>query len=158
MGSFKRYATSAALFFSLAGPAFAKDAPPPKGGDTPADAPEDAKEDLDSEVKDMVYVGFQQLPDVARVFVRTSDPIKYTIDNSKPGVIVLVLDNAKVPVFNNTRPLISEYFHGPVTLIEAKPQNDVSPSVRVEIHTRSPYATYKHSQKDTQVNVDFNLK
>lgn len=147
---------AATLSAPAAAPADDKPAASAAGQDaTPA--PEEAGGEP-GDIIDMTYIGFQTLPDMARVFVRTSDPVKYTVDNSTPGLIVLVLENAQVPVFNNTRPLPAEYFNGPVLNIEAKPVEAPATGVRVEIRTRSKYATYKHSQKDRQVNVDFGAK
>lgn len=114
-----------------------------------------AADELESEQKNLTFVGFQQLKDASRVYVKTTEPVKYTIDKSRPDVVVLVLDNTKVPVLNNTRPLDTQYFDSPVSLVEIKTVEGPSPSVRIEIHTRSRGAPYKPTQKDTLLALDF---
>lgn len=114
-----------------------------------------AQENLDAEVKNMTWVGFQLLADASRVFVRTTDPVKYTVDASRPHVVIITLDNTRIPVLNNTRALDTQYFESPVTRVEIKPIEAPSPSVRIEIHTRPIRAKYKDVQKDTELSLDF---
>ena len=118
-------------------------------------APAVAQEDLDTEVKDMTWVGFQLLRDASRVFVKTTDPVKYRIDVSRPHLVILTLDNTKVPLFNNTRPLNTKYFDSPITSVNVKIIEAVSPSVRIEIHTRPIHAKFEEVKNDTQLALDF---
>jgi colicin import membrane protein len=114
-------------------------------------------DDLEAEVKDMTWIGYQQLQDAARVFVKTTEPVKYTVDTSHAGLIVLILDNTRVPLFNNTRLLDTQYFDGPIVSVEAKAIEGPSQSVRVEIRTRAKVAP-KPFQKDTLLALDFTKK
>ena len=106
------------------------------------------------EMKDMTYIGFEEGDKSVRVFVRTSDPVKYTVDTSHDHRVVLILDNCRVPVFNNTRALETQYFAGPVTRVEARPIENPSASVRIEIHLRHA-AVMQPTQKDTYLALDF---
>ena len=122
-------------------------------------APAGAQE-LDDEIKDMNWIGFRQFQEVSQVFVRTTEPVKYRVDNSKPNMVVLVLENTKVTLKNNLRQLDTRYFDSPVSYIRAKAIEGTSPSVRIEItlrervpfketddipHPVSPYAATKRA-------------
>lgn len=120
----------------------------------PAPAPPAAGDTFADELKDMTYIGFEETDDVVRVFVHTSEPVKYTVDTSHAHRVTLVLDNCRVPVFNNTRPLDTQYFDGPVTLIEAKPVESPSQSVHIDIHLRHK-AVMRPLQKDTFLALEF---
>jgi hypothetical protein len=92
--------------------------------------------ELDAEVKDLTYVGFDHHADHSRVFVTTTEPVRYSLDTSRPDRIILTLDNTRVPILNNTRALPTEHFASPVRRIEIKTIEGPSPSVRIEILTR----------------------
>ena len=53
-------------------------------------------QDLSAEVRDMNWVGFQQFKEASRVFVRTTESVKYRVDASKPGLVELTLENTDV--------------------------------------------------------------
>jgi hypothetical protein len=128
---------------AAAAPAFAAKAAAAPAADAFAD-----------ELKDMTFIGFEEAEHVVRVFVRTSETVKYTVDTSHPHRVVLVLDNCRVPIFNNTRPLDTTYFDGPVAMIEAKPVESPSASVHIEIHLRHK-AAMRPLQKDTYLALEF---
>lgn len=109
---------------------------------------------LEAEIKDMTWVGFQQFEEASRVFVRTSEKVRYRVDTSRDGMVVLILENTRVPVFNNTRPLDTRSFESPVRRIEAKPIEGPSPSVHVEIRLRRK-VPFDIAQADTIVALDF---
>lgn len=109
---------------------------------------------LDNEIKDMNWVGFQQFQEASRVFVRTTEPVKYRVDNTKPNMVVLILENTRVPLRNNTRFLDTRYFDSPVSYVQAKAIEGTSPSVRIEIHLRER-VPFKEVQNDTFLALDF---
>ncbi|MBN1960666.1 MAG: hypothetical protein JW841_06945 [Deltaproteobacteria bacterium] len=111
-------------------------------------------QNLDGEIQDLTWVGFQQFQDASRVFVRTSDKAHYKVDSSRDNLVILILENAKVPLFNNTRPLLTQHFAGPITSIVAKPIEGASPSVNIEIRLLRK-VTFNVSQTDTIVALDF---
>jgi len=108
----------------------------------------------DTEVRVMNWVGFQQMQEASRVFVRTSDTVNYRVDTSREGVVVLVLENTRVPLRNNTRMLDTHFFDGPVLYIQPKIIEDTSPSVRIEIHLRKKVA-FKETKSENTLALDF---
>jgi hypothetical protein len=110
---------------------------------------------LETELKDITGVGFQQLEEVSRVFVRTSDKIQYRVDSSREKMLVVMFDNARVPVHNNTRPLDTHFFSSPVVSVVARPIEGTSPSVNLEIRLRKK-VPYKVTQTGSMVSIDFN--
>ncbi len=95
-----------------------------------------AAQELDNEVQDMDWIGFQQFEEVSRVFVRTTEKVKYHVDTSKPNLVVLTLHNTRVPLKNNRRRLDTRYFDSPVVAIQPKVIEGPSPSARIEIRLR----------------------
>jgi len=98
--------------------------------------PAHAQNNMESELRDMTWVGFQQFQDASRVFVRTSDPVKYRVETPRDDIVELVLENTRVPVYNNTRYLPTQFFEGPVLGIQPQVIEGPSPSVRIEIRLR----------------------
>jgi hypothetical protein len=113
-----------------------------------------AQNGLDNEIQNMDWIGFQQFQEVSRVFVRTTEKVKYNIDTSKPNLVVLVLQNTRVPILNNARHLDTRYFDSPVTYIKPKIIEGPSPSVRIEIRLRMK-VPFKETQNDNILALDF---
>ncbi len=109
---------------------------------------------LDNEIKNMNWIGFQQFQEASRVFVRTTEPVRYRVDTTKPNMVVLILENTRVPLRNNTRFLDTRYFDSPVSFIQAKVIEGPSPSVRIEIHLRER-RPFREVQNDTFLALDF---
>jgi len=57
---------------------------------------------------------------VSRVFVRTTEPVRYQVDTTKANLVVVVLQNTRVPIKNNTRALDTRFFESAVRTIQAK--------------------------------------
>ena len=95
-----------------------------------------AAEDLSGEVKDLTWLGFQQFREGSRVFIRTTEPAQFTIDTSRPNMVVVILANTRVPIRNNRRPLDTSHFDSPIRYIYPKVIEGASPSVRIEIYLR----------------------
>jgi len=111
-------------------------------------------QDLSGEVKDMSWIGFQQFQEASRVFVRTTEPVKYTIDASRDDMVVLILANTRIPIRNNRRPLDTQYFDSPVRYIQPKVIEGPSTSVRIEIYLRNK-VPYKEVQNDNVLSLFF---
>ena len=111
-------------------------------------------QELDQEVRELNWIGFQQFKEVSRVFVRTTEPVKYKVDNSKGDVIVILLENTTVPLKNNRRQLDTRFFDSPVSYVRAKVIEGPSPSVRVEIRVRRK-VPFKEVQSDNVLALDF---
>lgn len=111
-------------------------------------------QDLSNELKDLDWIGFQQFAEASRVFVRTTEPVKYRVDDSNPKSVVLVLENTNIPLRNNRRPLDTRFFDGPVRRIVPKILEGPSTSVRIEIKV-SQKVPYKVVQNDNFLALDF---
>ena len=65
-------------------------------------------------------IGFQQLPSVSRVFVRTSAPGRFSIADAGEKTIVVELENTRPRSANDLRALDTSFFASPVTRIEPR--------------------------------------
>jgi hypothetical protein len=117
-------------------------------------APAMAQDSLDNEIQDMDWIGFQQFQEVSRVFVRTTEKVKYHVDTSKPNLVVLILHNTRVPLKNNRRHLDTRYFDSPVSYIKPKVIEGPSPSVRIEIRLRMK-VPFEQVQEDNFLALAF---
>ena len=111
-------------------------------------------QDLSSEVRDMNWVGFQQFKEASRVFIRTTESVKYRVDASKPGLVELTLENTDVSKKVNTLPLDTSFFDSPVRLISVEILEGASPSVRIRI-SLSEDVGFKEVQSDNVIALDF---
>jgi colicin import membrane protein len=111
-------------------------------------------QDLSAEIRDMNWIGFQQFQEASRVFVRTTEPVKYRIDASKPGMVEITLENTDVTKRVNTLPLDTRYFDSPVRMIGVEILEGASPSVRIRI-TLSEDVGFKEVQSDNVIALDF---
>ena len=110
--------------------------------------------DLSGELKDINWIGFQQFREASRVFVRTTEPVKYTIDNSRPNMVVLILENTRVPLRNNRRAIDTSFFDSPVRYIIPKVIEGPSASVRIEIYLRDK-VPFQKVQNDNVLSIFF---
>ena len=106
------------------------------------------------ELKDLEWIGFQQFKEASRVFVRTTEPVQYKIDTSRPGLVVLLLENTGISRRNNRRHLDTRFFDSPVGFIKPRIIEGASPTIRIEITMRQQ-APYKEVQQDNFLAIDF---
>ncbi|SVE42623.1 uncharacterized protein METZ01_LOCUS495477 [marine metagenome] len=111
-------------------------------------------EDLAGELRDLTWLGFQQFQDASRVFVKTTEPVNYQVDDSKPGVISVLLENTAVSKRINTLPLDTRYFESPVRMVTVEIIEGASPSTRIVISLRED-AEFKEIKKDNMLALDF---
>lgn len=102
----------------------------------------------------MSWIGFQQFQESSRVFVRTTEKVNYRVDNSRRDMVILILENTRVELKNNTRFLDTRYFDSPVSFIQPKVIEGTSPSVRIEIRLRER-VPFKEVQNDNFLALDF---
>jgi colicin import membrane protein len=132
-------------------------------GETPVDPDEPTKgssssggsgdQDFDPGPRLMKYIGFRQMADVSRVFVRLDGKAKYKQKKEGDTVIVELL-NTSVPVKNNTRPLDTSYFNSPVGNVQAVPSGD---STRIEIKLKEQ-VPFQVKRIGTTLAIDFTRK
>jgi colicin import membrane protein len=120
----------------------------------PVSAARAQNQGLEGELRDLTWVGFQQFQEATRVFVRTSDPVQYKVDTTQDNVVVIILENTRIPIFNNTRLLDTRFFDSPILNIKPKIIEGPSPSVRIEIRMRHK-VPFKESQHENVLALDF---
>ncbi|NVJ27494.1 MULTISPECIES: AMIN domain-containing protein [Myxococcus] len=106
--------------------------------------------EVSSRRKTMTLVGFQQQAGVSRVFIRTNEPARYTV-SEQGNAVVLELENSRIDLSNNTRPLDTSYFNSPVTRVEADASGR---DVRVTIQLRQQ-APVQAKQDGNVISLDF---
>ncbi len=120
---------------------------------TLATAPAQA-EDLTNEKRNVEWVGFKQFQEVSRVFVRTTEAVKYRVDTSRPLTVVLIIENTAIPIKNNQRALPVKFFDSPVYKIIPKVIEGPSPSTHIEIQLRRA-VKFNQVQKENLLALDF---
>lgn len=83
-------------------------------------------------------VGFQQLPTVSRVFVKTNATPHFTITDVGDDVVRLEVENTRASRRNDTRPLDTSFFHSAVAMITPSKQGS-SYVVDIKLRKRVPY-------------------
>jgi hypothetical protein len=106
--------------------------------------------DFDPGPRVMKYIGFRQMADTSRVFVRLDGKAKYKEIKSE-GAFILELINTSVPVKNNRRPLDTSYFSSPVTNVQAVPDGD-NTRIEVKLKENIPYTVKRIG---TTIAIDF---
>jgi len=129
--------------------------PPEKPAAKTAPTPErEARVEISGATKNMTWVGFQQTTESSRVFVKTNEPVKYRVTEEGEDLIVLELENTRIPTRNNRRFLDTHFFSTAVTMITPKEIESVSRNVRIEIQLRNR-VPYSAGQEDNVVYVRF---
>jgi len=100
----------------------------------------------------VTFVGFTQQSSGSRIFVRTSGPAQYSVAQAGDKVVVLELENARIGVRNNSRPLDTSQFDSPIKMVE--PHQASGRTVRVQIRLRDA-VPYQAKQEGNQVFLDF---
>jgi len=98
----------------------------------------------------VTLVGFS--PDKSRVFVRTSEPVRYTVSQADPKTVVLELENTTLQRRNDRRPLDTRFFCGPVVQISPSPAG--GKTVRVAVTLRDK-VEYQARQDGNEVSLQF---
>jgi hypothetical protein len=83
-------------------------------------------------------IGFQQLPTVSRVFVRTNVAPRFTITDVGDDVVRLEVENTRVARRNDTRPLDTSFFPSAVAMITPS-RRGTSYVVDIKLRKRVPY-------------------
>ncbi len=120
----------------------------------PLSAAESEDTQFSNEMKDLRRIGFQLFADGSRVFVETTEPTRYSVDTSRRGLVVLTLENTRIPLRNNRRPLVTRYFDSPIRFVQASVLEGQGSTARIEIHLRRK-VPFKEIQNDTFLALDF---
>ncbi|GHG73675.1 AMIN domain-containing protein [Comamonas sp. JC664] len=106
--------------------------------------------EVSSRRKTLTLVGFQQQADTSRVFIRTNEPVSYSV-GEKGRTVVLELENTRVDSSNNTLPLDTSFFASPVLRVDPSASGR---DVRITIQLRqgTPFQT---RQDGNVISLDF---
>lgn len=133
-------------------------------GSTPAEGEDDVREarpaptmptsadanDFDPGPRVMKYIGFRQMADTSRIFVRMDGKARYR-QSQEGDLLVIELIDTSVPVKNNTRALDTSYFNSPVLRVQAVPRGD---NTRIEIRLREQ-GNFQVKRVGTTIAIDF---
>lgn len=98
----------------------------------------------------MKYIGFQQMADVSRVFVRCDGKAKFR-EVKADGAFVLELVNTSINVKNNERPLDTTYFNSAVQKVQAVRSGE---NTRIEVKLRDA-VPHKVTRIGNTIAIDF---
>ena len=101
--------------------------------------------------KAMTWVGFQQLKEGSRIFIKTSALVDYRISESGPDTLIVELHDTFIPVHNNRRPLDTSYFPTAVAMVTPTSGKD-GVKIEIKLKERVPFVT---KQEDNSLFVDF---
>lgn len=121
-------------------------------GEKPAqtEAPSADANDADPGRRVMKYIGFRQMADVSRVFVRLDGKAKYK-QSREGSTMVLELTNTAINVKNNERPLDTTYFNTAVSKVQAVRAGE---NTRVEVKLRE-VVPFKVTRMGSTIAIDF---
>ena len=105
---------------------------------------------MSSRRKTVTLVGFS--PDKSRVFVRTNEPVHYTVSQADDRTVVLELENTAFQRRNDRRLLDTRFFGGPVVQIAPSPAG--GKTVRVAVTLRDKVG-YQARQDGNEVSLQF---
>jgi hypothetical protein len=106
--------------------------------------------DFDPGPRVMKYIGFRQMADVSRVFVRCDGKVKFR-EMKDGSSVVLELVDTSINVKNNGRPLDTTYFNSAVTKVQAVRAGS---STRIEVKLRES-VPYKITRNGKELQIDF---
>lgn len=112
--------------------------------------PNPGAEDVDPGPRVMKYIGFRQLAQTSRVFVRMDGKARFR-QFREGDLLVIELSDTSVPIKNNTRALDTSYFNTPVLSVQAVPIGD---NTRIEIKMREQGA-FRIKRIGTTIAIDF---
>ncbi|WP_141619187.1 AMIN domain-containing protein [Myxococcus sp. AB036A] len=105
---------------------------------------------VSSRRKTLTLVGFQQQSGASRVFIRTNEPVSYSV-SERGRTVVLELENTRVDASNNTLPLDTSYFATPVLRVDPSASGR---DVRITIQLRQS-APFQARQEGNVISLDF---
>ncbi len=110
--------------------------------------------EIDGALKDMTWVGFQQTLEASRVFIKTNEPVRYHVTEEGDDLVVIELENTRIPLRNNQRFLDTHFFDSAVTMVTPREIEGVSRNVRIEIQLRNK-VPYRTGRDENMVYLDF---
>jgi hypothetical protein len=108
--------------------------------------------DISGRQKRMLFVGFQQQAASSRVYVKTNEPVRYSVSEGVDKTVVLELENTRIAMRNNERFLDTSYFDTPVEKVS--PEAGPTRSVRIAIKLKES-VPYQAKQDGNEVSLEF---
>lgn len=107
---------------------------------------------VSSRRKTMTLVGFKQERGASRVFVRTNEPVRYTVTPAGDRLVVVELENTLVAEENNTRAMDTSFFDTAVASVDANPGPSRTVRVSIRLKQQVPYET---RQEGNELSIEF---
>ncbi|OJH40014.1 AMIN domain-containing protein [Cystobacter ferrugineus] len=107
---------------------------------------------VSSRRKTMTLVGFKQEPGASRVFVRTNEPVRYSVTPAGDRLVVLELENTLIAEENNTRAMDTSFFNTAVASVDANPGPSRTVRVSIRLKQQVPYET---RQEGNELSIEF---
>ena len=104
--------------------------------------------------KVMGLVGFQQQPEVSRVFIRTNEPVRYSVSRSSEDTIVVEIENTRAATGNDLNFLDTRFFDTAIAHIGPQEIEGAGTHMRIVI-TLKQAVPYEVNQVDNEIHVDF---
>lgn len=106
------------------------------------------------EMRELVWIGFQNSAEVSRVFIKTNEQVQYRVNNGGPDSLIVDLFDTRVQSRNHKRPMDTSQFDSPVMRITIDELEGAARQVRVEIKLRNK-VPYDVKQQGEVLSVDF---
>jgi hypothetical protein len=130
----------------------AKRAPLAESKPVPLGRTAEGSGEVTSRRKTMTFVGFERAASASRVYVKTNEPVRYSVLQGDAKTVILELENTRIALYNNRRPLDTSFFDTAVAMVAPAPAG--GRSVRVEIKLKEAVA-FQARQEGNVVSVEF---
>jgi hypothetical protein len=89
----------------------------------------------------MSYIGFKNTAQSSKIYARLNAEAKFTVRKEGSNLVVLEIQNSKIPLRNNKNHLDTTFFDSPVKMITPSEIDDATPSIRITIEMKeaTPY-------------------
>ena len=84
----------------------------------------------------MSYIGFKNTAQSSKIYARLNAEAKFTVRKEGSNLVVLEIQNSKIPLRNNKNHLDTTFFDSPVKMITPSEIDDATPSIRITIEMK----------------------
>lgn len=106
------------------------------------------------DVKEINWIGFQNLADGSRVFIRANEPFNYRLSPTGETELVLSVFNSYLITDTLRYPMDCSNFDSPVLNVRVETIDDITPSVQIVVTLRAA-VPYEVKQDNNMVYMDF---
>lgn len=115
---------------------------------------DDGVEVDDATPRAMTGVAFKFMTGSSRVIVRTNAKAQYAVRRMGDRQVVVEVQNARIPIYNNKRFLDTHFFASPVKMIQPQAMDGATPTVRIVIELKNE-VDFSQQQRGSEIWVDF---